>query len=169
MTEPLFELRYTRKAEHTKEAYQFLYFKTSKSVAILGLTVLLILWNLVKAIWVRDLFYLVFAVAALALLGSRIWSYYRTLRVDAQRDRELVIDGSQERTLLIYDDRLLIRNSAGNAETALENIKRVYRTGHLIIVLTKGRLMYLLPTDAFIKGTPEECVRFFDGKGIEIL
>ena len=168
MSEPLFELRYERTAEHTKEAYQFLYFKTPKAVAILGLSILLILWNFVKGIWVRDRFYLVFAVLALALLGSRIWSYYRTMRTYAQRERELIIDGSRETDLLIYDDRLLIRNSAGNAETALENFKRVYRTKHLIILQTKGRLMYLLPTDAFVKGTPEECVRFFESKGIEV-
>ena len=168
MNEPLFELRYTRAAEHTKEAYQFLFFKTPKSVANLGLNVLLILLCLARAIWFRGRFSLVFAVLALALLGSRIWSYYRTMRTYAQRERELIIDGSRETDLLIYDDRLLIRHSAGNAETALENFKRVYRTKHLIILQTKGRLMYLLPTDAFVKGTPEECVRFFESKGIEV-
>ena len=169
MNEPLFELRYTRAAEHTKEAYQFLFFKTPKSVANLGLNVLLILLCLARAIWFRGRFSLVFVIAALALPGIRIWKYYRTLRVAAQRDRELVIDGSQERTLLIYDDRLSIRHSAGSAETTLENFKRVYRTKHLIIVQTKGRLMYLLPTDAFTKGTAEECVRFFASKGVEVL
>lgn len=168
MTEPLFELRYERSAEHIKEAYQFLYFKTPVAIAILCMNVLLILICPVEAIWFRDRFFLVFAILALVLLGKRIWNYYRSLRMAAQRDQELIIDGTQERNLLIYEDRLSIRNFAGNAETALENFKRIYRTRHLIIMQTKGRLMYLLPTDAFIKGTAEECVRFFAAKGVKV-
>ena len=169
MNEPLFALRYTRTAEHIREAYRFLFFKRPRSVAVLCLNVLLIALCLTEAILFRDWFFLVLGAIALALPGKRIWNYFRTLRTIAQRQQELITDGPRETDLQIYDDRLSIRDDSGSAETALENVGRIYRTAHLILVETRGKLMYLLPRDAFVKGTPEDCVRFFAGKGIKVV
>ena len=68
----------------------------------------------------------------------------------------------------IYDDRIESSGAGGKTDTPISSFKRVFRTQTLLVPLTKGNLMYLLPTDAFIKGTAEECVRFFAAKGVKV-
>ena len=75
---------------------------------------------------------------------------------------------SHEPYLLIYDDRIESSGAGGKTDTPISSFKRVFRTQTLLVPLTKGNLMYLLPTDAFIKGTAEECVRFFAAKGVRV-
>ena len=108
------------------------------------------------------------AFCVLLIVGMRLWFRRYTLRTVDRREREMFREGPPEVTVRIYDDRIESSGAGGKTDTPISSFKRVFRTQTLLVPLTKGNLMYLLPTDAFIKGTAEECVRFFAAKGVKV-
>ncbi len=168
MTEPLFELRYERSAEQVKEAQLHLFRKRPSAIAMHVILAVCFVLNLVLWIWRKEPVSLTAAFCVLLIVGMRLWFRRYTLRTVDRREREMFREGPPEVTVRIYDDRIESSGAGGKTDTPISSFKRVFRTQTLLVPLTKGNLMYLLPTDAFIKGTAEECVRFFAAKGVRV-
>ena len=168
MSEPLFELHSVRTVENIQEAQRYLLLKSKNAVMLNCAIVVCFLLNLAVWIRTRESLSLVAGIVMLAALGVRFWFGRWVLRTTAQREQETFNGVSPEVGIQIYDDRLCSQVNGGQTETMLSDFKKVYRTEHLIVAQTKANLMYILPTDAFTKGTPEDCVRFFASKGIKV-
>ena len=108
------------------------------------------------------------AFCVLLIVGMRLWFRRYTLRTVDRREREMFREGPPEVTVRIYDDRVESEGPGAKTNTAISSFQRIYRTDRLIVPHTKGNLMFLLPEDAFTKGSAEECVRFFASKGIKV-
>ncbi len=168
MNDTLFELRYTRSAEQIKEAQRYLLLKAPSAIAMNAAIVVFFLLNLAVWLWLRDPVNLIAGIAMLALMGLRCWFYHWTMRNLERREQEMFNGTAPEVGVQIYEDRICSQVNDGKTETMLTNFKRGYCTNHLIVAKTKGSLIYILPKDAFTKGTPEECVRFLASKGIRV-
>ncbi len=167
MSESLFELSYTRSAEQVKEAQRHLFLKRSSAIAMHVLLIVCFVLNLGIWIWLKDPVSLIAAICVLLIAGLRLWFYRWTMQTVERREEEMFHGDAPEITVRIYDDRIE-SEGGGKTNTQLSSLRRVYRTGQLIIPLTRGNLIILLPTDAFTKGTPAGCLRFFASKGIRV-
>ena len=168
MSEPQFELRYERSAEQVKEAQLYLFRKRPSAIAMRVILAVCFVLNLVLWIRTREPVSLTAALCVLLIVCMRLWFYRYTMRTVDRREREMFRDGAPEVTVRIYEDHIETTGIGGKTDTQISSIKRVFLTETLLVPLTKGNLMFLLPTDSFIKGTPEECVRFFASKGVKI-
>ena len=168
MSEPLFELCYTRTAELVKEAQRHLFRKRPSAIAMHVALVVCFVLNLAMWIWIREPVSLTAALCVLLIAGLRLWFYRYTMRTIDRREQELFGGGAPEVTVRIYNDRIESEGAGGKTVTPVSSIKRVFRTANLLVPLTKGNLMILLPVDYFRKGSPEDCVRFFASKGIKV-
>ena len=168
MSETLFELRYERSTEQVKEAQLHLFRKRPSAIAMRVILVVCFVLNLVLWIRTKEPVNLYASLCVLLIAGMRLWFYRYTIRTVERREREMFRDGEPEVTVRIYDDHIESTGNGGKTNTQMSSFKRVFRTETLLVPLTKGNLMFLLPTDAFIKGTPEECVKFFASKGVKI-
>ena len=168
MNEPLFELHYTRSVDQIKEAQRYLFRKRPSAIAMHVMVIICVVLNLALWFWRGDPVNLIAAMCAVLIVLLRGWFFHWTLQNVDRREEEMFHEGPPEVTVRIYDDRIESSGAGGKTDTPISSFKRVFRTQTLLVPLTKGNLMYLLPTDAFIKGTAEECVRFFAAKGVKV-
>ena len=168
MNEPLFELCYERSTEQIKEAQLHLFWRRPSAIAMYIILAVCFAVNLFVWFRFREPASLTATFCVLLIVGMRLWFRRYTLRTVDRREREMFREGPPEVTVRIYDDRIESSGAGGKTDTPISSFKRVFRTQTLLVPLTKGNLMYLLPTDAFIKGTAEECVRFFAAKGVRV-
>ena len=168
MNEPLFELHYTRSVDQIKEAQRYLFRKRPSAIAMHVMVIICVVLNLALWFWRGDPVNLIAAMCVVLIVLLRGWFFHWTLQNVDRREEEMFHEGPPEVTVRIYDDRIESSGAGGKTDTPISSFKRVFRTQTLLVPLTKGNLMYLLPTDAFIKGTAEECVRFFAAKGVKV-
>ena len=168
MKAPLFEIRYPRSAEHLKEAQRYLFLHRPSSVALYSLAGILILLNF--GLWFRnrETLHFVLGSVLLLLVVLSFFMYWWGIRLIEKRERELFSTDTREVCVYIYDDRLELEEASGNVETEVTSLRKAFRTRNMILIQSKANLLWMLPTDAFIKGTPEGCVRFLVSKGIKV-
>ena len=168
MNEPLFELHYTRSVDQVKEAQRYMFRKRPSAIAMHVLVIICVVLNLALWFWRGDPVNLIAAMCVVLIVLLRGWFYHWTLQNVDRREEEMFHGCPPEVTVRIYDDRVESEGLGAKTNTAISSFRRIYRTDRLIVPHTKGNLMFLLPEDAFTKGSAEECVRFFASKGIKV-
>lgn len=105
---------------------------------------------------------------ALFLIGALLFVLYvpNQAKSTIEKRVELTLDENRfqpqgERTLVLLDDALLIRDIKGEERVALDEIESTVRNKKHIFVLTKSREVVVIPLAAF--ETPDDAQNFYSG------
>lgn len=158
--EPLFENRYQRTEQMSRQLARYVYRRPvwlvlDVAIAISAVVQILFLFFEPQSFSAQALI-----LAALVYIAQGL-GQYRWARLAIQRDREMSHGQSLEVEIQITADTLTMRSHLGNTvHLSLEDIHRVGQTRHLIVVESEGRILYPLCKDSFTRGTASECLAF---------
>jgi len=165
--ETLFETRYVRNKEIAKEFFGFYYFKR-KGILFWYVFMLLLFVLDVIAVICDDVYSLYILIIVPFFFLIQIWSYFRQVRLMTTRDCESH-GGEITVETIVTDEGIQCTSSNGGVyKVEYDKVKKAIKTKNLIILQTKAKVAYLLPKDAFTKGSAEEFIAFLKAKGIKI-
>ena len=165
--EVLFENNHERTPEVTKEIYRFTCFKRPVHIVIYIILGIVALWNIVAAFWFWDFTFTPIAYAFLFLLIQFI-IYQRSVSVAIARDREQYGPEPLRVNTVVTEEGIQCTYGENKANTiALSNIKKVYKTKNLIMLLTKARLLLVYDKNKFTVGTTDEFLQYLRSKGLK--
>ena len=157
--ESIFEIRYEQNGKYVRDVMKYFHFKRPFRIVFFGIVLIMIavLFALGRK---ASLFPAVIYTAF--ILFWIPFAYFRGVKV--METRLKVLGGGNPVIISVYVSTAGIRTvcSADKSDVTIppSSIKGVTDAGSFVIVKTDGRLLYAFPEDGFVKGTPDELVRF---------
>ena len=167
--EPLFELRYSKdphNTEYTEEIYRRLLFNVPFIAIVVFTSFTFIVSVTAQGVTKTDVFLL---CAIVFLIAVRVSNYFRIIKLSQKRYIELYGDVVNDITITVTEDVIRFCSSVTeDIELKFSNVKKVFRTKHLVVFRSDAKIMYNLRLDSFTKGTPEEFILFLNSKGFKV-
>ena len=169
MKDPLFENKYVRDLNTAKEVYFHHFFGTRVMIianVIAGLYAAFVLLGVITDLknaggYVPQLI-LLFVYA-----GVMIYAYDAQVKTQVARDKEVAGGEDFVCSLTVTDREVSVTNPIGTQLVGLEELKYAFLTKSYICVVTNAKYMYLFKKDSFSKGSADELVAFFKGRGVK--
>ena len=163
-----FEITVVRDKAITQEMFRWYYYRRKKMIVmhcfsaaiLLGALAYMFFFHLYQAgvIWI---------ILALLLELILYRSYRLSVKMCLRRDLENNMGQPVTLTTIIHDDIIRTQMTAENGHDVLLNqMKWAVQTPKMIIICSKAKVLYALPNDCFVHGTPEELIRYLREKGI---
>ena len=113
---------------------------------------------------------LIMAAVFIAFLTILHLVIYRvTVNATIKQMKELSGDNEPEVRYVFTDEKMIMYHSNGGvSDVDLTSFKRVYVQKDAIYAESSAKLLDFLPNESFVKGSPEELVKFLSSKGIRV-
>lgn len=175
----LFENSYTVDRELAKKIYGYFYYKSPVYIIYDIAAALVLLFRLVTIAYYQivydfydrsalslDLYILLLVVL---MLGAQYWRYAHTVKSTLRRNAEVNAGQPLRVDSLVTDEYVRSTSSTGAVNTInFSSVKKVIRTGDLILLHTRANLLCVFPQDSFTRGTAEKLVSFLRQKGFKV-
>ena len=161
-----FEIEFLRTPQRIKQMANYLCFrKTDRMICIIIMLisfiasiVSLIIFGSFEPLYYPILGFFVFIV---------LIQYFSFRRLTLKRDLEMN-NGEYHRSKLIIDENGITTVDGLNERLYhFSSIKKAKRYRNYVILISKSKLLFFLPADAFTKGAPEDLIVFLKDKGIK--
>ena len=175
MQDYLFECRYQMDDRLWDEILRYYYFRRPLSVAIFVFSGVFFALGVGLGVWAYCLMGEVpvqtweILVLSFVLPLLHIWLYTVARKNRRKQLRELYGDKTIEVTVAVGETEVYHRSSerAEASTVALSEIRRTFATEHTLCLVSRAKLMYIMETSGFTKGTAEDCKAFLKSKGIK--
>ena len=175
MQDYLFECRYQMDDRLWDEILRYYYFRRPLSVAIFVLSGLFFALGVGLGVWAYCMIGEVpvqtweILVLSFVLPLLHIWLYTAARKNRRKQLRELYGDKTIEVTVAVSETEVYHRSSERTeaSTVALSEIRRTFATEHTLCLVSRARIMYIMETSGFTKGTAEDCRAFLKSKGIK--
>ena len=163
-----FEITFVRDEKVASEMFRWYYYRRKKMRFLHIACSVLMAWAIAWMILFQQYEMGIFYVFALTMLELFLYRCYRVaVRTCLKRDLENNMGQLVTLTTIIHDDIIRTQVTAENGHDVLLNqMKWAIRTKTMVIIGSKARVLYVLPNDGFVHGTPEELIQYLREKGI---
>ena len=159
--EILFENKYTRTKELAKKLYGYIFFtRTSAMIANISMSCLIVLYC-VTYVFIRNQLYLWCIIVAGIFVLLKVLSYFLNVKNIIKRDTETNGGNLIEISIKVtasYIEHFTSCGSAGKLE--YKNIKSIKKTNDMIFIMSRAKLVFVLPVSTFTVGTADDFVKF---------
>ena len=164
----LFENDYERTPEITGEIYRYLCFKRPVHIVSYAVLGALVIWNIVAAICFWEFAIPPVTYVCLFML-IQIFRYGRSVSIARGRDRELYGSEQIKVRMVVTEEGIgCIYNEKEVKPIALSNIKKVYKTKNLIVLITNAQLLLVFHRNKFTVGSQENFLEYLRENGIKV-
>ena len=162
----------TRKYAKTMARFRQFSYPKSKTMLII-LSVMLgafLISSIIMLIFEGSFGNLIMAAVFIAFLTILHLVIYRvTVNSTIKQMKELSGDNEPEARYVFTNEKMIMYHSNGGvSDVELASFKRVYVQKDAIYAESSAKLLYFLPKESFVKGSPEELVKFLSSKGIRV-
>jgi len=168
----LFENRFLHSKEFYREISFYSLFKRPLMLVafiLLSLGFVLLFMNLISANSSSYEFTLTIGLllVPLALLTALIINYIRIPNIRLKQELDMNFGVPYDETVVVNDLWISGFAANGTRKYAIQfgEIKKVVKTKHYFLLITKSRLICALKKDSFIKGNPDDFLLFLRSKG----
>ena len=163
----LFENRYIKDKEGTKDVYSYIYFRRPIIIVFYVIFALHILANIYNAIAI-DIYYGYYIFFPVIWVALVVFLYNKRVNTTIKRDLELH-GKAIEFTLRVTEDMIKLSQSTGSEfQINYRDIKKVVQTRKYIYLWSKTNMLYPFKKDAFTVGNTDDFLLFLKNKGMKI-
>lgn len=173
--EPIFESYTPDFTVYVKKIYRFLVFTAPAQIVKLctfaAFWFAMLLYALYLLIFYHDpVVLIVDVIGVLATAGLLAFSYFRGIRLYKARLKEISGGRAPDQRVVVTSENLTFSDHpVGNGTPVpFDVIAKVYDRKELIFLKTKSKLLYTIPKNSFVCGTPEGLLGFLQAKGVKI-
>ena len=163
-----FENTVVRDKAVTQEMFRWYYYRRKIMIVLHCFSAALLLGALVHLLVFHSYQVGICWIGMTLLLEFILYRSYRlSVKMCLRRDLENNMGQPVKLTTIIHDDIIRTQVTAENGHDVLLNqMKWAVQTKTMIIMCSKAKVLYALPNDCFVQGTPEELIRYLREKGI---
>ncbi len=166
MNDCLFEMTYQSSEKNYREVYRYLYFfrplQMTLMILILGVSALNVYYFFLQ----RNPISLLVPVFGILMIAYYAFSGRRLAALRMKREAEMGVSDCRM-TLRAYDDGIQMTDETGvDRFISFESFSWAHKSKHLILLMTKAKLMLMIPQDAFVRGASDQFLRFLFSKGL---
>lgn len=163
--EILFENKYTRTKDLVKKLYNYIYFIRKQSL-ILNLCMLIIIaLYFVTYMFTRTHLYLWCNIIGAIFMFVKSFTYFLAVNNLVKRDAESNGGKPLEITIKVTEEYIEHATSSGSVgKLEYSSIKSISKHKDMIFIISKAKLVFMIYNDGFIKGTPDDFVKFVRSK-----
>lgn len=165
----LFENSYIRDESFIKKMYRFIFFSTGRGIFTYIFSFIIILNGVAVIATEKYSFGIFYISLAILFLALYVLSYYRNVKYYLRRDMEMNNGGYSTVRIDVYNDYFHFATTSGtNVDISYMQIRKVWETKDLILLMSDSKLVYVLSKDNFTKGSATGFLEFLRSKGFKI-
>ena len=161
----IFEVRYKRDEEIAKEVAKHIFFRSAGRIAM----------DIFLALYFVYFVYISFSVGkfqypmimAPLIFALQIYQYFRYIQLLLKYDADSNNGEPLEIACGVTEEEIFSFNGGDDFTFTFDRIERAYAGKKLILLKTKTNILYILPRNAFVKGTAEQFIAFLRSKNIK--
>ena len=163
--ETLFENKFTRDGEWTKDFCRYAYFRRPIAIVFSALAVLYLVWGMYDLL--VNLTINVFILFPIFWVVMTTLLYRKNSTLVLKRDFEMHGKPVEVVTTITNKDITISHSTGALYRISFNDIKKVVQTKKFIYLWSKTNTVYTLKKDGFTLGNEEELRLFFRNKGIK--
>ncbi len=165
--EILFENKYTRDREWSREIFRYFYFKRPLMILFDIIFVLYLVFGVYSSITSKNV---AWGLIIIPIAWFLFVVFYYVINRDVHFKRDLEMHGKAVEVTATVTDEMISHSQSTGSELYLDysNIKKAVQTKEYIFLITKTKLIYSFKKDSFTLGSADELLAFLKNKGVKV-
>lgn len=164
--ETLFENKYTRNKELAKKLYGYIFFKRKQAmIANICMIFIIVLYTVAYAFFKTSLYLWCSLFIGVLFIFFKVFAYFISIKNLIKRDAETNGGNPLEISINVTDKYIEHSTSSGSVgKLEYGSIKSIKKTKDMIFIMSKAKLIFVLPVYTFTLGNADDFVKFIRGK-----
>lgn len=164
--EVLFENKHTRTKELAKKLYGYILFTRKQAmIANICMIILFVLYIVAYAFLKTPLYLWCSIIMGVFFILFKVFAYFISIKNLIKRDAETNGGNPLEISIKVTDEYIEHSTSSGSVgKLEYRSIKSIIKTKDMIFIMSKAKLVFVLPVHTFTVGTADGFVSFIKGK-----